>query len=54
MEEDSPTKEEAEIEEEVELNGMWDFILPNEEEAQAMLVTMRSKNFLDTSTTIQK
>jgi len=33
---------------------MWDFILPIEEEAQAMPVTMRSKNSLDMSTRIQK
>ena len=29
-EEDSPNEEEAETEEEIELNGMWDFILPIE------------------------
>lgn len=33
---------------------MWAFILPTEEEAQAMQVTTRSKNSPDMSTTIQK
>lgn len=54
IEEDSLTKEEAKTEEEVELNGMWDFIIPTEEEAQRMLVTTRSKNSLAMSTKIQK
>ena len=49
--EDSPVEEEAEMEEEVELNVMWDFILPTEEEAQAMPVTTRSKNSPDMSIT---
>ena len=42
------------MEEEIEINGMWDFILPTKEEAQAMPVTTRSKNSPDMSITNHK
>jgi len=42
------------MEEEIEINRMWDFILPTEEEAQVMPVTTRSKNSPDMSITNQK
>ena len=46
-EDPSPSENELKSEEEVELNGLWDFILPIEEENEAMFVSTRSKPCLD-------
>ena len=42
-EEEQTEEEENEEEEYVELNGMWDFILPNEEQQEALPVSTRRK-----------
>jgi len=46
--------EETEEEEVVELNGMWDFILSNEEEQEALPISTRSKGLADTTQSNQK
>jgi len=47
-EEDEASNEEPTDDDEVvELQGMWDFILPDEEDQDALPVTTRSKNQLD-------
>ena len=43
-EEEQTEEEEDDEEEKVELNGMWDFILPNEEQHEALPMSTRSKN----------
>lgn len=48
------TDEETEEEEVVELNGMWDFILSNEEEQEALLASKRRKGPADTTQSNQK
>ena len=50
----SPSEHEPECEEEVELNGLWDFILPTEEERKAMPVSTRSKSSSDSTISNQK
>ena len=46
-EEETATKEPTDEEEVVELQGMWDFILPDEEDQEASPVSTRSRNQLD-------
>ena len=46
-EEENATEEHTDEEEVVELQGMWDFILPNEEDQEAFPVSTRSRNQLD-------
>jgi len=53
-EEENPTKGKTDDEEVVELQGMWDFILPQEEDQEECLVSTRSKNQLDPPQTTQK
>ena len=54
-EEDEVSNEEQRDDEEVtELQGMQDFILPNEETQEALLVATRSKNLVDLSQTNSK
>ena len=45
----SPSEHESESEEEVELNGLWDFILPIEEERESMPMSKRSKYSSDST-----
>lgn len=43
-EEENTTEEHTDEEEVVELQGMWDFILPNEEDQEAFPISTRSRN----------
>jgi len=53
-EEERTTKGKTDDEEIVELQGMWDFILPQEEDQEAFPVSTRSKNQLDPPQTTPK
>ena len=53
-EEENPIEGQTEDEEVMELQGMWDFILPQEEDQEAFPVSTRSKNQLDPPQTTQK
>ena len=53
-EEESTTEGQTDDEEVVELQGMWDFILPQEEDQEAFPVSTRSKNQLDPPQTTPK
>lgn len=53
-EEESTTWGQTDDEEVVELQGMWDFILPQEEDQEAFPVSTRSKNQLDPPQTTPK
>lgn len=53
-EEENPTEGHTDDEEVVELQGMWDFILPQEKDQEAFPVSTRSKNQLDPPQAIQK
>lgn len=46
-EEEFLNEEQTDDDEVVEIQGMWDFILPDEEDQDALLVTTRSRNQLD-------
>lgn len=46
-EEEIATKEHTDEEEVVEVQGMWDFILPDEEDQEASLVSTRTRNQID-------
>ena len=54
IEDEETEEEETEEEEVVELNGMWDFILPNEEQQEDFPVTTRSKGPTEVSQPSQK
>ena len=53
-EEENTTEGQTDDEEVVELQGMWDFILPQEEDQEAFPVSTRSKNQLDPPQTTPK
>jgi len=53
-EEESTTEGQTDDEEVVELQGMWDFIFPQEEDQEAFPVSTRSKNQLDPPQTTPK
>lgn len=53
-EEENTTEGQTDEEEVVELQGMWDFILPQEEDQEAFPVSTRSKNQLDPPLTTPK
>lgn len=53
-EEESATEGQTDDEEVVELQGMWDFILPQEEDQEVFPVSTRSKNQLDPPQTTPK
>ena len=53
-EEESATEGQTDDEEVVELQGMWDFILPQEEDQEEFSVSTRSKNQLDPPQTTPK
>jgi len=46
-EEEVSNEEHTDDDEVVELQGMWDFILPDKEDQDALLVTTRGRNQLD-------
>ena len=53
-EEESTIETQTDDEEVVELQGMWDFILPQEEDQEALPVSTRSRNHLDPPQNIPK
>ena len=53
-EEESTTEGQTDDEEVVELQGMWDFILPQEEYQEAFLISTQRKNQLDPPQTTPK